>query len=105
MENNKSNAANPEEFAAMQAAQGEVLAAQEEEIKELKAKLSDLASSQGERVVVVKSGQPVTVGKKNYLVVHGLIVDDKELSVAQIAADKPLLEKLVAARSSAIQAV
>lgn len=96
-----------EEFAALQAAQGEVLAEQEAQIEALKAELKEVKASAGggEKVVIVKSGVPVSIGKKNYLVVHGLIIEGKELTAAQIASDKALCEKLVSKNSSAIKAV
>lgn len=97
---------NSEELAAMQAAQGEALAAQNKRIEQLMADLEAERASKGEiKVVIVKDGVPVKLGKKNYLVVHGLITEAGKLTVDQIAANKELCENLVQTGSSALKEV
>lgn len=106
--NNKSEAKAPtqDELIAMQAAQAETLAAKEARIKQLMADLEEANAAKAEvKVVVVNSGIPVTVNKKKYLVVHGIITADGRKTAEQIAADKTLCESLVKGNSSALKEI
>lgn len=96
------NQSTPEELEAMQAAQAEALAAQAEENALLK---KQLAEAQSSKVVVVKGGIPVKISNKNYLVVHGLIIEGARFSAAEIAASHTVCKELIAQKSSAIKEI
>ncbi len=96
----------PEELSAMQAAQGEALAAQEKRIAQLMSDLEAERATKGDgKVVVVKTGEPVKFKGKNYLIVHGVILEEGHKTPQEISQDKGLLETLITGNSSAIKAL
>jgi|GEM_PF-4715823 len=79
-----------------------LMAAQEEQLARAN---EELAAAKSEKVVIVTKGIPVTIDKKRYLVVHGVIVNNIRKTAEQISEDKALCAKLIEQKSSAIQAV
>lgn len=79
-----------------------LMAAQQELLDKAK---EQLETAQAEKVVIITKGIPVTIDKKRYLIVHGVIVNNVRKTAEQISEDKALCAKLIEQKSSAIQAV
>jgi hypothetical protein len=91
----------PEELAALQAAQGEVLAEQQAEIARLKAELAAAAAGQP-KVVIAADLPSVKLGKETYKVRHGLIIGGKNYSREELAANPDLCANALEAGTTAL---
>ncbi len=102
--NTPQNPASPEELLAMQTAQGEVIAAQNEEIEALRRQVQEMQSEGSAGGKKPALGSVIAkVGKTQYRVVHGLIVGGKNLTPAEIAQDTELCKQLAADKSTALE--
>lgn len=89
-----------DELLTLHAAQGNALEEQAQRIEELERKIAAQAASRKPA-----GGNATSVGAQEYRVVHGLIVNGKKLTPAEIAQDTELCERLAAGNSSALQKI